>query len=133
MVKNCGFFINSFYFPNSKLGWAGLYQFCMKMDKLRIALKVFDVGLYIADIYSDFATTALYYNTCQDTFFYISIGIFISSYFTTVFGLRYFTYYQQKWKVASFYPVFAVKILIQKTVVSLFSKDRHLIHTNNAE
>ena len=66
-------------------------SFCMKMDKLKIVLKVLDVGLYIADIYSDFATTAFYYNNCQDTFFYISIGIFISSYFTTVVGLRYFT------------------------------------------
>ena len=104
-------------------------QFYMKMDKLRIALKVVDVGLYVADIYSDFATTALYYNTCQDTLFYISIGIFISSYMTTVVGVRYFEYYQQNWKVALFYPVYAVKILIQRTVVSLFSKKRHLVHS----
>ena len=49
------------------------------MDQLRIALKVFNVGLFIADIYSDIATTALYFNMCQDTFLYISIGIFVSS------------------------------------------------------
>ena len=87
------------------------------MDILRIALKFFDVGLYVADIYSDIATTALYYNTCQDTFFYIAIGIFISSYLTTVVMLRYLTHYKRKWKIALFFPVFALKILIQKIVV----------------
>ena len=82
--------------------------------KLTIFFKFLDLAFHVADIYSDIATTALYYQACQMTFFYLSLAIFFTSYLTTVIGLRYFVHHKSTWTEAIGYPLKTMNILMKK-------------------
>ena len=90
--------------------------------KLTILLKFLDLAFHVADIYSDVATSALYYQACQMTFFYLSLTVFFTSYLTTVIGLRYVAYHKSTWIEAVFYPLKTIKILIKKIVIIVYCK-----------
>ena len=99
------------------------FSFTLEMNKkLIIFFKFLDLAFHVADIYSDIATTALYYQACQMTFFYLSLAIFVTSYLTTVIGLKYFTYYKSTWTEAIGYPLKAMKILMKKFISTIFCK-----------
>ena len=91
-------------------------------QKLVIFFKFLDLAFHVADIYSDIATTALYYQSCQMTFFYLSLAIFFTSYLTTVIGKIYFSYYKKTWTEAIGYPLKAMKILMKKLFITIFCK-----------
>ena len=90
--------------------------------KLIIFFKFLDLVFHIADIYSDIATTALYYQACQMTFFYLSLIIFFTSYLTTVIGLRYVEYRKSTWTEAIGYPLKTMKILLKKIITTVRCK-----------
>ena len=91
-------------------------------QKLVIFFKFLDLAFHVADIYSDIATTALYYQTCQMTFFYLSLTIFFTSYLSTVISLRYALYYKSTWTQAIGYPLKTMKILMKKIFTMVFCK-----------
>ena len=90
-------------------------------QKLIIFFKFLDLAFHVADIYSDIATTALYYQSCQMTFFYLSLAIFFTSYLTTVIGNN-FAYYKYTWTEAIVYPLKTMKILMKKLFITVFCK-----------
>ena len=90
--------------------------------KLTIFFKFLDLAFHVADIYSDIATTALYYQSCQMTFFYLSLAIFFSSYLTTVIYLKYFFYYKSTWTEAMGYPLKTLNVLMKKLFLTIFCK-----------
>ena len=89
-------------------------------QKLIIFFKFLDLAFHVADIYSDIATTALYYQSCQMTFFYLSLAIFFTSYLTTVIGLKYCE--NCKFTEAIGYPLKTMKILMKKIFTTVFCK-----------
>ena len=87
------------------------------MDKVKVVIEFFGIGLHLADYYTDIATTKLYWDNCQYKFFGISIGIFIYSHVATVL---YFCFYTKaKLYRAMMYPYIVLRILFRKLMIQL--------------
>ena len=104
------------------------FSFTLAMNKkLIILFKFLDLAFHVADIYSDIATTALYYQVCQMTFFYLSLAIFFTSYLSTILGLKLTFYYKSTWTEAIGYPLKAMKILMKKIWITILCKYQHSV------
>ena len=86
--------------------------------------KLLDIGLYSADVYSDFEFTRFLLVNCQWQYFGFSIGIIGVSYLTTVLFLKKAIRYPENWTKAIFFPIFVIKIFSQK-FLSFFSGKFH--------
>ena len=90
------------------------------MDKVKVLIEFFGIGLHVADYYTDIATTKLYWDNCQYKFFGISIGILIFSYVATV--LYFYFYAKESIYHALMYPHISLKILFRKLMIVLKRK-----------
>ena len=92
------------------------------MDKVKTVINLVGIGLHVADLFTDIATTKLYWENCQYTFFLISTGIFIFSYISTVIYLVYTAHKKENLKTACLYPYHVMRIMIKKFMISLNSR-----------
>ena len=92
------------------------------MDKVKVIINLSGMALHMADLFTDFAITNLYFQNCEYKFFFISIGIFVYSYIMTVIYLRYLMFKKESFKMACLYPYHVLRILFQKLMISLNSK-----------
>ena len=92
------------------------------MDKVRVIINLSGMALHMADLYTDFATTNLYFQNCEYKFCFISIGIFVYSYIMTVLYLRYLVFKKELFKTACLYPYHVLRIMFRKLMISLNSE-----------
>ena len=90
------------------------------MDKVKVLLEFFGIGLHVADYYTDLATTKLYWANCQYKFFGISIGILVYSYVASVYYLYFLS--KENCYRAVMYPYHVLRILFRKLMIQLKSK-----------
>ena len=92
------------------------------MDKIIVAINLVGMGLHVADLYADFATTILYWKNCQFKFLFFSIGIFINSYLVTVYSLMHVIHKKENFSNACLYPYHVLRIMVRKLMISLKSE-----------
>ena len=78
------------------------YFWYLKMFALFIWIPIRICGLYYADVLSDILQMFGLYNNCHIEMFFVSFSIVVSSYFTTVFYIKYSE--NLPWSKAFFYP-----------------------------
>ena len=80
----------------------------------KIVFKIFDLILYVSDIYSDIAMTVFLYDNCHFNYYYLSVACLVISYLTTVWYLAKLVHNPLNWFDAMFYPYHAIKIIMKK-------------------
>ena len=82
-------------------------------------LKLLDIGLYSADIYSDIGLTKLLWDNCHYRYFGFSIATMFVSYMSTVLYLKKAVRQPVGWIKAICFPIYIIGVTFQKFLVAL--------------